>query len=120
MIRCSYGAEYRRMRAERRHVKAEPPAVRRPNGRIAAYDALTALTSGQAKQQSNPDDEPQNGRFRRSICCMFAGLLTTSPIWIAAYMGEHYRWEPHGIVLVTVIGVMIAGAMWLYDEILGH
>jgi hypothetical protein len=26
----------------------------------------------------------------------------------------------YGIVLVTVIGVMIAGAMWLYDEILGH
>jgi hypothetical protein len=37
-----------------------------------------------------------------------------------AWMGEHYHWQPHGIVLATVIGVMIAGLIWLYDEILGY
>jgi hypothetical protein len=36
-----------------------------------------------------------------------------------AYAGDN-RWEPHGVVWWTLIGVMIAGAMWLYDEILGY
>jgi hypothetical protein len=104
------------MRAERRRMKPQPPTVWRPHGRIAAHSALTALLSSQAKQQSS---EHPDGRTRRAVGCMLAGLLIAAPIWAFAYMGEHYEWQPHGVVLLTVGGVMLAGLMWLLDEIFG-
>lgn len=105
------------MRAARSLTRTQLPTTRRPGRCIAARDALTALTSGQAEQQSNP--EHQNGRARRAIGCMLAGLLIALPIWIFAYVGEHYYWQPHGIVVATAIGVMIIGGIWLYDEVAG-
>jgi hypothetical protein len=52
--------------------------------------------------------------WRRSVSCAIAGLLIMTPFWLFAIQG--LDWLPHKVVLVTMLNVVIAGVMALYDE----
>jgi hypothetical protein len=56
--------------------------------------------------------------MRRSISCMLAGLLIAGPLTVFAW-----AWKAHPpespMVFWTLISLMIAGIVMLYDEIRG-
>ena len=55
-------------------------------------------------------------RLRRSISCMAAGLLIIVPA-IVFFGGDLADWHPHGVVVLGLGFVCIAGIVWLYDEV---
>jgi hypothetical protein len=57
-----------------------------------------------------------HSRLRRSISCMAAGLLIVGPVAVF-FGGDLVDWHPHGIVVVMLATLCIAGIVWLFDEI---
>jgi hypothetical protein len=57
-----------------------------------------------------------HSRLRRSISCMAAGLLIVGPVAVF-FGGDLVDWHPHGIVVVILATLCIAGIVWLFDEI---
>jgi hypothetical protein len=57
-----------------------------------------------------------HSRLRRSISCIMAGLLIVGPITVFSW-GTLAEWYPHGIVILILATLCIAGIIWLYDEI---
>jgi hypothetical protein len=58
--------------------------------------------------------------LRRSVSCMLAGILACSWIyvpWAVEAVAGPFPAKPHGVALLAITVLTIAGLIWLYDEV---